>query len=94
MFENYVADVSVDGKHVELALWDTAGMPDYDRIRPLSYPDCHVILITFAVDDPDSLEEILVKVSTTPSVLCCLSNEIQTSGFPKSSISAKVCLFC
>ena len=63
MFENYVADVEVDGKHVELALWDTAGQEDYDRLRPLSYPDSHVILICFAVDSPDSLDNVQEKVS-------------------------------
>lgn len=61
VFENYVADVEVDGKHVELALWDTAGQEDYDRLRPLSYPDSHVILICFAVDSPDSLENVVEK---------------------------------
>jgi len=61
VFENYVADVEVDGKHVALALWDTAGQEDYDRLRPLSYPDSHVILICFAIDSPDSLDNVQEK---------------------------------
>jgi Ras family protein A len=69
VFENYVADVEVDGKHVELALWDTAGQEDYDRLRPLSYPDSHVILICFAVDSPDSLDNVQEKVRLQMSPL-------------------------
>ncbi|KIL57185.1 hypothetical protein M378DRAFT_36908, partial [Amanita muscaria Koide BX008] len=61
VFENYVADVEVDGKHVELALWDTSGNESYDRLRPLSYPDSHVILICFAIDSPDSLDNVWEK---------------------------------
>ncbi|KAI8818108.1 GTP-binding protein rho1 [Fimicolochytrium jonesii] len=61
VFENYVADVEVDGRRVELALWDTAGQEDYDRLRPLSYPDSHVILICFAIDSPDSLDNVQEK---------------------------------
>ncbi|OAQ71050.1 small GTPase-binding protein [Pochonia chlamydosporia 170] len=61
VFENYVADVEVDGIRVELALWDTAGQEDYDRLRPLSYPDTHVVLICFAIDSPDSLENVEEK---------------------------------
>ncbi|XP_005316806.3 rho-related GTP-binding protein RhoB [Ictidomys tridecemlineatus] len=57
VFENYVADMEVDAKQVELALWDTAGQEDYDRL-PLSYPDTDVIFMCFLVDSPDSLENI------------------------------------
>jgi Ras family protein A len=83
VFENYVADVEVDGKHVELALWDTAGQEDYDRLRPLSYPDSHVILICFAVDSPDSLDNVQEKVFlfTPVYVLDSLTNSY--SGFPR-----------
>ncbi|KAJ4933749.1 hypothetical protein JOQ06_006561 [Pogonophryne albipinna] len=66
VFENYIADIEVDGKQVELALWDTAGQEDYDRLRPLSYPDTHVILMCFSIDSPDSLENIPEK--WTPEV--------------------------
>ncbi|XP_049752534.1 transforming protein RhoA-like isoform X1 [Elephas maximus indicus] len=66
VFENYVADIEVDGKQVELALWDTAGQEDYDRLRPLSYPDTDVILICFSINSPDSLENIPEK--WTPEV--------------------------
>ncbi|XP_013873156.1 rho-related GTP-binding protein RhoC [Austrofundulus limnaeus] len=61
VFESYVADIEVDGKKVMLALWDTAGQEDYDRLRPLSYPDTDVILLCFSVDSPDSLDNIPEK---------------------------------
>ncbi|KAL1858173.1 hypothetical protein Daus18300_010055 [Diaporthe australafricana] len=32
---------------------------DYDRPRPLTYPDSDVILIAFAIDSPDSLESVV-----------------------------------
>ena len=38
VLENYVADIEVDGKHVELWLYDTGGNKYYKNIRPLSYP--------------------------------------------------------
>jgi Ras family protein A len=100
VFENYVADVEVDGKHVELALWDTAGQEDYDRLRPLSYPDSHVILICFAVDSPDSLDNVQEKVclpylrllSESDSRLCPITIMLRFhSGFLKLCISALGC---
>lgn len=61
VFENYVTDCRVDGKSVQLALWDTAGQEDYERLRPLAYAKAHVILIGFSVDTPDSLDNVKHK---------------------------------
>ncbi|KXH35438.1 GTP-binding protein rho2 [Colletotrichum simmondsii] len=61
VFENYVTDCRVDGKSVQLALWDTAGQEDYERLRPLAYSKAHVILVGFSIDTPDSLDNVKHK---------------------------------
>ncbi|KAH8824427.1 GTP-binding protein rhoA [Flagelloscypha sp. PMI_526] len=61
VFESYVCEHEVDQKIVELALWDTAGQEDYDRLRPLGYPNTHVVLLAFSIDSPDSLENVQYK---------------------------------
>lgn len=61
VFENYVTDCRVDGKNVQLALWDTAGQEDYERLRPLAYSKAHVIIVGFSIDSPDSLENVRNK---------------------------------
>ncbi len=61
VFENYATDCRVDGKPVRLTLWDTAGQEEYERLRPLSYAKANIILIGFALNSPDSLENAGMK---------------------------------
>ena len=56
-------DVFVNGESYELTLIDTAGQEDYDRLRPLSYPNTDIFLICFSVVAPVSYENIKEKVS-------------------------------
>ena len=52
VFENYVTEIEVDGMLIELALWDITGQEDYDRLRPLSYPDTDAVYVAFNVASP------------------------------------------
>lgn len=75
VFENYITypTHSPTGKIVELALWDTAGQEEYDRLRPLSYPETDLIFVCFAIDCPNSLENVMDKVRILPLYTPCAS---------------------
>jgi Ras homolog gene family, member A len=64
VFENYITTTPhpKSGQGVELALWDTAGQEEYDRLRPLSYPETDLLFVCFAIDCPNSLENVMDKV--------------------------------
>jgi len=51
----------VDGFTVGVGLWDTAGQEEYDRLRPLSYPETDVFIVCYSVINPVSFENITQK---------------------------------
>ncbi|BDD55125.1 Rho GTPase [Monascus purpureus] len=87
VFENYITQTyhRQSGKMVELALWDTAGQEEYDRLRPLSYPETDLLFVCFAIDCPASLENVMDKwypevlhfCPTTPIILVGLKSDLR-----------------
>jgi len=61
VFDNYSTNVVVDGGVINLGLWDTAGHEDYDRLRPLSYPQSDVFLMCFSIASRTSYENMMLK---------------------------------
>lgn len=84
-FDNYTSNIVVDNVPVSLGLWDTAGQEDYDRLRPLSYPQSDVFVLCFSVTSRNSFENVTIKwvpeirhyCPEKPIVLC--GNERKTT---------------
>ncbi|PKI82544.1 Cdc42p [Malassezia vespertilionis] len=61
VFDNYAVTVMIGEDPYTLGLFDTAGQEDYDRLRPLSYPQTDVFLVCFSVTSPASFENVREK---------------------------------
>ncbi|GJU82580.1 zinc finger, CCHC-type containing protein [Tanacetum coccineum] len=61
VFDNFSANVVVDGSTVNLGLWDTAGQEDYNRLRPLSYRGADVFILAFSLISKASYENVSKK---------------------------------
>ncbi|KAJ6863002.1 hypothetical protein NC652_039769 [Populus alba x Populus x berolinensis] len=61
VFDNFSANVAVDGSIVNLGLWDTAGQEDYSRLRPLSYRGADIFVLAFSLISRASYENVLKK---------------------------------
>mmetsp|Transcript_6023 Transcript_6023/g.8352 ORF Transcript_6023/g.8352 Transcript_6023/m.8352 type:complete len:192 (+) Transcript_6023:29-604(+) len=97
VFDNYSANVLVDGKAVNLGLWDTAGQEDYDRLRPLSYPQTDVFLIAFSIISPSSFENVKSKwhpeiqhhCPGTPVILVGTKSDLRTDSAQIEKLRSK-----
>ena len=97
VFENYACNVMVDNKAINLGLWDTAGQEDYDRLRPLSYPQTDVFLAMFSVISPTSFDNIASKwipeirhhCPTVPIVLVGTKTDIREDSSILARLGAK-----
>lgn len=62
VFDTYAVTVHIYTERYTLTLFDTAGQEEYDRLRPLSYPNTSIFLICYSVVNLDSFESIKEKV--------------------------------
>ena len=61
IFDNHTSNVYVEDTLVQLRLFDTAGQEEYDRLRPLAYPDTDVFVVCFSTANLQSFKNVCEK---------------------------------
>lgn len=59
----------------------SSGQEDYDRLRPLSYPQTDVFLVCFSVVSPSSFENVKEKVSMALYFFLLLSEDTHKNSY-------------
>jgi hypothetical protein len=63
LVNSFIKTTIVEGRQVELVIWDNTGLEGYERLRRFSYEDVHVALLCFDISDPDSFDNVEELVS-------------------------------
>ena len=64
---------------------------DYDRLRPLSYPDTDVILICYSIDSPDSLQNVAGKGEKNSKFFLFYLQKLSRKVVPRSQTLLSKC---
>ena len=76
------------GTSVSAWFWDTAGQEDYDRLRPLAYPQADVFLLCVCLTNPVSVQnaeskwipEVRYHMPNTPIILVATKSDLYASA--------------
>lgn len=98
VFDNHTARVSrAPHGEVALGLWDTAGAEDYDRLRPLSYPEADLIVLCFSIVSPSSTQSVSTRwmdelgqhASGVPILLVGTKTDLRGDSSVQRSLAAR-----
>jgi small GTP-binding protein len=87
IIDNYQVNMIHEDKPIALNLWDTAGQEDYDRLRPLSYPQADVFIAVFSLANKATLHNVARKwfpeveqyAPGVPIILCGTKSDLRDS---------------
>ena len=74
--------MEIDGKFVDVAIWDTAGQEKYHALGPIYYRDAHGAVLVYDITDKDSFSKVRVWLKELHQVVgdniavCVVANKI------------------
>jgi len=85
VFENFNAVQPYLDRNVNMNLWDTAGQEEYDKLRPLSYPNTDALIICYSVDCKPSyvnikdkwIKEVREAAPNSPFILVATKTDLR-----------------